>query len=181
MMIATMTWLIARTTLVPVLASLVIGSAKDAMSPAVANARKYGRGRPAHLRQAAASRVPATPPSRRAAQAMFIIGMRANRSSNTGPRTQRELSQVLKCTPRNVTGLVDALEAAGFVERTAHPTDRRAIMVGLSKQGQSLIAGWAADREHGTAQVLGGIPADQLAVFSAVLDRVLTQLRATYA
>ena len=99
----------------------------------------------------------------------------------TGPRTQRELSQVLKCTPRNVTGLVDALQAAGFVERTAHPTDRRATMVRLSEQGQSLIAGWTADREHGTAQVLGGIPADQLAVFSAVLDRVLTQLRATYA
>jgi DNA-binding MarR family transcriptional regulator len=99
----------------------------------------------------------------------------------TGPRTQRELSQVLKCTPRNVTGLVDALQVAGFVERTAHPTDRRAIMVRLSKQGQSLIAGWAADRERGTAQVLGGIPADELTVFSAVLDRVLTQLRATYA
>ncbi|HKO33291.1 MAG TPA: MarR family transcriptional regulator [Candidatus Limnocylindria bacterium] len=99
----------------------------------------------------------------------------------TGPRTQRELSQVLKCTPRNVTGLVDALQAAGFVERTAHPTDRRATMVRLSEQGRSLIAGWTADREHGTAQVLGGIPADELTVFSAVLDRVLTQLRATYA
>jgi hypothetical protein len=28
--------------------------------------------------------------------------------------------------------------------------------------------------------VLGGIPADELAMFSAVLDRVLAQLRATY-
>jgi DNA-binding MarR family transcriptional regulator len=97
-----------------------------------------------------------------------------------GPCTQRELSRILKCTPRNVTGLVDALQAAGFVERTAHPTDRRAIMVCLSEQGQLLIAGWGTDREHGTAQVLGGIPADELAVFSAVLDRVLAQLRATY-
>ena len=98
----------------------------------------------------------------------------------TGPRTQRELSRILKCTPRNVTGLVDALQAAGFVERTAHPADRRAIVVRLSEQGRSLIARLGADRQHGTAQVLGGIPADQLAVFSAVLDRVLAQLRATY-
>jgi len=97
----------------------------------------------------------------------------------TGPRTQRELSRILKCTPRNVTGLVDALQAAGFVERTAHPTDRRAIMVRLSEQGQLLIAGWGTDRDHGAAQVLGGIPAGELAVFSAVLDRVLAQLRAT--
>jgi len=97
-----------------------------------------------------------------------------------GPRTQRELSQVLKCTPRNVTGLVDALAGAGFVQRTAHPSDRRAVMVRLSDQGQSLIADWGTDRAHGTTQVLGGIPADELATFSTVLERVLTQLRATY-
>jgi DNA-binding MarR family transcriptional regulator len=98
----------------------------------------------------------------------------------TGPRTQRELSQVLKCTPRNVTGLVDALERAGFAERTAHPSDRRAVIVQLSEQGQSLITDWGADREHGMAQLLGGIPAGDLAVFSAVLDHVLARLRANY-
>src|SRR5260221_14345721 len=96
----------------------------------------------------------------------------------TGPRTQRELSRILKCTPRNVTGLVDALQAAGFAERTAHPTDRRAFMVRLSEHGQSLIAGWGTDREHSTAQVLRGIPAGEPAVFSAGPDRVLAQGRA---
>lgn len=98
----------------------------------------------------------------------------------TGPRTQRELSQILKCTPRNVTGLVDALQGAGFVERTAHPSDRRAIVVRLSRRGRSLLAGWSASREHGTAQLLSDTPASELAVFSAVLDRVLGHLRATY-
>jgi DNA-binding MarR family transcriptional regulator len=98
----------------------------------------------------------------------------------TGPRTQRELSQLLKCTPRNVTGLVDALECAGFVERTAHPSDRRAIVVRLGEPGRSLIADWSADRGHGTAQLLGGIAAEDLAVFSTVLDRVLARLRAAY-
>jgi DNA-binding MarR family transcriptional regulator len=98
----------------------------------------------------------------------------------TGPRTQRELSQLLKCTPRNVTGLVDALQGAGFIERTAHPTDRRAVVVRLSESGQALIGGWGADREDGTKQLLGGIPAEDLAVFSAVLDQVLARLRAVY-
>jgi DNA-binding MarR family transcriptional regulator len=98
----------------------------------------------------------------------------------TGPRTQRELSQMLECTPRNVTGLVDALERAGFVERTSHPSDRRAIVVRLSESGQSLIADWSTDREHGTARILGGIRADDLAVFTAVLDKVLARLRAAY-
>lgn len=98
----------------------------------------------------------------------------------TGSRTQRELSQMLKCTPRNVTGLVDALEHAGLVERTAHPTDRRAVMVQLSRSGQALLAGWSAERANGTAQLLSNIPADDLAVFNAVLDQILTRLRAVH-
>lgn len=98
----------------------------------------------------------------------------------SGPCTQRELSQLLKCAPRNVTGLVDALARAGFVERTAHPSDRRAVVVRLSESGQSLIAEWGTDRETGTAQLLGGIAASDLAVFSAVLEKVLARLRAAY-
>jgi DNA-binding MarR family transcriptional regulator len=98
-----------------------------------------------------------------------------------GPRTQRELSQILKCTPRNVTGLVDALEHAEFVERSPHPTDRRAVMVRLTKQGRALLAGWESDRDHGTKQLLTGIPISDLTVFSAVLDQVLGRLRAAYS
>jgi DNA-binding MarR family transcriptional regulator len=67
-----------------------------------------------------------------------------------------------------------------FVERTAHPGDRRAIVVRLSEPGQSLIADWGAERARGTVQVLGGIPTGDLAVFSAVLDQVLARLRAAY-
>ncbi len=40
--------------------------------------------------------------------------------------TQRALADALQVTPRNVTGLVDALADSGFVERAPHPTDRRA-------------------------------------------------------
>ena len=98
----------------------------------------------------------------------------------SGPRALRELSQVLKCTPRNVTGLVDTLERAGVAERTAHPSDRRAIVVRLSEQSRALIDSWRTDREQGSARVLGGIDADQLVVFSAALDRVLHRLRAAY-
>ena len=44
-----------------------------------------------------------------------------------GPSTQQALAAALKVSPRNVTGLVDALEAGGFAERRPHPTDRRAL------------------------------------------------------
>jgi DNA-binding MarR family transcriptional regulator len=95
-----------------------------------------------------------------------------------GPRTQRELSQALKCTPRNVTGLVDALQTAGYVARNPHPTDRRATVVSLTKQAATLVADWRRDRDHGAAHLLGATTAAELATLVTVLDRVLGHLRA---
>jgi DNA-binding MarR family transcriptional regulator len=95
-----------------------------------------------------------------------------------GPRTQRELSQALKCTPRNVTGLVDALQAAGFVARRAHPTDRRATVVSLTRTGAALVAGWRRERDLGASHLIGDTSAAELTTFVTVLDRVLGNLRA---
>ena len=95
-----------------------------------------------------------------------------------GPRTQRELSQALKCTPRNVTGLVDALEGAGFVTRSSHPTDRRATVVSLAPLGTTLVTDWHQDRDHGTAQLLGDTSAAEVTTLVTVLDRILDNLRA---
>lgn len=94
-----------------------------------------------------------------------------------GRLTQRQLSELLDCTPRNVTGLVDALEGAGFVARSGHPTDRRAVLVSLSERGRKLAAGWGADRDHGTARLFAGTSEAELATFARVLDRVLARLR----
>jgi DNA-binding MarR family transcriptional regulator len=94
------------------------------------------------------------------------------------PHTQRELSRGLKCTPRNVTGLVDALEGAGFVARRVHPTDRRATIVSLTKRGTTVVTAWHRDRVHGAARLIGATSAAELATFVTVLDRVLGSLRA---
>jgi DNA-binding MarR family transcriptional regulator len=94
-----------------------------------------------------------------------------------GPRTQRELSQALKCTPRNVTGLVDALEVAGFVARSRHPTDRRATVVALTVQGTALVTGWRRDRDRGTVHLLRNTSAAELTTFVTVLDRILGNLQ----
>jgi len=93
-----------------------------------------------------------------------------------GQLTQRELSEILDCTPRNVTGLVDALENAGFVARTRHPTDRRAVLVSLTTRGETLAAGWRADHDDGMARLFAGTSSAELATFTTVLDRVLDAL-----
>lgn len=96
-----------------------------------------------------------------------------------GQLTQRELSDILDCTPRNVTGLVDALENADFVARAKHPTDRRAVLVTLTTRGEALAAGWSVDRDDGIARLFAGTSSADLATFATVLDRVLAALRTT--
>jgi DNA-binding MarR family transcriptional regulator len=49
-----------------------------------------------------------------------------------GPRKMADLAEALDTTPRNVTAIVDALEADGLVRRTPHATDRRVTLVELT-------------------------------------------------
>jgi DNA-binding MarR family transcriptional regulator len=93
-----------------------------------------------------------------------------------GPMTQRELSQMLRCTPRNVTGLVDALQADGFVMRSPHPTDRRATLVTLTEQGGAAAASWQSGYQELAARLFTGLAAADLARFKDTLDRMLEQL-----
>jgi DNA-binding MarR family transcriptional regulator len=94
-----------------------------------------------------------------------------------GPATQRELSEDLRCTPRNVTGLVDALEGGGLVERRPHPTDRRATLVTLTDAG-SKVAATMDDSYRATARELFyDFDEDDLRAFVVGLDRVLGRIR----
>lgn len=93
-----------------------------------------------------------------------------------GPMVQRELSQALRCTPRHVTGLVDILEAQGWVARSPHPTDRRATLVRLTEKGAKAAAHMDAERREAADALFGDLSADQLATFLAVLERVLDRI-----
>ena len=52
-----------------------------------------------------------------------------------GPAMMRTLADELGLSPRNMTALVDSLEAEGLVQRKPHPTDRRATVVELTEDG----------------------------------------------
>lgn len=93
-----------------------------------------------------------------------------------GPTTQRALSEALAVTPRNVTGLVDGLEGGGFVTREAHPTDRRATLVTLTKRGAKAAKTLADDQERMDQALFGDMPASQVRALVAALDRVLDRL-----
>lgn len=96
-----------------------------------------------------------------------------------GPMTQRALAAHLRVTPRNVTGLLDALQADGLIAREPHPDDRRATLVTLTEPGRTLTAGLQAGRDELAAHLFGDIPAAQLTAIQDGLETVIARLRAT--
>ncbi|MGH3345308.1 MAG: MarR family winged helix-turn-helix transcriptional regulator [Carbonactinosporaceae bacterium] len=93
-----------------------------------------------------------------------------------GPMTQRQLSRLLGVTPRNVTGLLDGLQAAGLARRGPHPTDRRATLVTLTEQGDAAAAAMHAGYRQGADRLFGDVPAADLTSFVTTLDHVLACL-----
>jgi DNA-binding MarR family transcriptional regulator len=92
------------------------------------------------------------------------------------PLTQRDLAERLQVTPRNVTGLVDGLERTGFVRRTSHPSDRRAITLALTRKGRAAAARMQAEAAAFAAQIFDGLPDAAVSAFGATLERVRARL-----
>jgi DNA-binding MarR family transcriptional regulator len=91
-----------------------------------------------------------------------------------GPRKMADLADDLGVTPRNVTALVDALEAEGSVRRTAHPTDRRITMVELVAQPTTFT-----DQIGGFNRSIGALFGQLDAKDRAALARILRSLEGT--
>ena len=94
-----------------------------------------------------------------------------------GPVTQRVLSEALKVTSRNITGLVDGLVETGFVTREPHPTDRRATLITLTEHGQATARQMVSDQQEFATTLFGDFAEDELATLVAGMDKVLTRLR----
>lgn len=86
--------------------------------------------------------------------------------------SQRELSDHLVVDRSNVTGMIDRLEAAGWVRRTDDPHDRRVYRVVLTPKGRALWEKVTPRYLEVVAQVTAGIPVRSLRECSALLRRL---------
>ena len=98
-----------------------------------------------------------------------------------GPSPQRALADALSVTPRNVTGLVDALEDTGFVTRQPHPTDRRVTLVTLTEHGAATTERMAAEHRDLARQLFAGLPRERFDCFVTGLSHVLERVQTLVA
>ena len=59
--------------------------------------------------------------------------------SKSAGLSQRELSSMLNVHPSRLVGLVDELEASGFVKRRENADDRRTYALHLTDEGQAIL------------------------------------------
>ncbi len=95
----------------------------------------------------------------------------------SGPLTPRELAAAERVQPPSMTRLAASLEAAGLVTRTAHPSDRRQVLLAASPAGTALLHEDRRRRDAWLARRLAELPPEDREVLrraAAVLDRLAT-------
>src|ERR1700710_2580926 len=100
-------------------------------------------------------------------------------ASNDGDRpwTQVELAQQLDLTPMGVATLCDRMEAAGWIVRRPHATDRRANAIALQPRALDALEKAIAVGDVVQEQALAGFSATERKQLIAMLQRVRANLQ----
>ena len=88
------------------------------------------------------------------------------------PIRMGELAATLGVVPRSATGLVDALEESGLVERCVDPANRRAVLVTLTDAGRNMLRAMADARATAGGDLFGRLTAAERSLLAELLGRV---------
>jgi DNA-binding MarR family transcriptional regulator len=104
-------------------------------------------------------------------QIFLVVGLREK-----GRIPVTRWAETMGASPSATTGLLDGLEAEGYLLRTHDPLDRRQVLISLSPKGARLAARLEARFRTRWRQVCEGVPAGRLADAEAVLERLADRL-----
>lgn len=88
------------------------------------------------------------------------------------PIRMGELAATLGVVPRSATGLVDALEHAGLVERTVDPDNRRAVLVTLTQRGRDMQDRMAEARRRAGDGIFGALDTPERRTLADLLQKL---------
>lgn len=86
-----------------------------------------------------------------------------------GPMTPGELAAHEKLRPPSMTKIVARLEELGYVTRTAHPDDRRQVLVTVAEPGVALLDGDRRRKDAWLAQRLQTLEPAEIAALREAL------------
>ncbi len=87
-----------------------------------------------------------------------------------------ELAEVVLRSSGGMTQILDRLARAGLVERSADPTDRRKVLVGLTDEGLDVARRANARYLAARQDLLGGLSPDEVRDLDAAVHRLLELL-----
>jgi DNA-binding MarR family transcriptional regulator len=93
-----------------------------------------------------------------------------------GPVPMRQIARTLNCEPSNITGIVDRLEARGYVTREADAQDRRVKLVAATDTGLAAFRD-LRDSLNFAREPLAALVADERALLRDLLRRMLDGAR----
>ena len=101
----------------------------------------------------------------------------ANLSRHDGePTMQTELAKVLDIGKVALGGLLDRLEANGYVARKADPTDRRAKRIEMTPAGRSLLSLMQERATSLNQETMRGMTNDEILLAEDILHRMKLRL-----
>lgn len=86
------------------------------------------------------------------------------------------LYEATMVTSGAMTGRIDRLAAAGWVERRPDPKDRRGVVVALTPSGLERIDAMMADHVANEKRALSGLTTEEQARLSGLLEKLLASL-----
>ncbi|MGW0736905.1 MarR family winged helix-turn-helix transcriptional regulator [Streptomyces sp. NPDC002851] len=89
------------------------------------------------------------------------------------PMPMRRIAQKLKCEPSNVTGIVDRLEARGYVARRPDPADRRVKLAAPTEEGARTARALREGLDDFAREPLGELSREERVALRDLLRRML--------
>ena len=90
--------------------------------------------------------------------------------------TQRDLEKQLCLKPPTVNGIVDRLEAKGYVSRRASPQDGRVRLVSLTEAGRSKVQDFHVIVEETERRFTAGLSEQERGQLRQLLSRIIENL-----
>jgi DNA-binding MarR family transcriptional regulator len=92
-----------------------------------------------------------------------------------GPLSAGEVAAIERVQPPSMTKILASLESAGWVERAAHPEDRRQSIISITADGRALLEAETRARDEWLSRRLVDFSEAELQILRdavAVLDRL---------